>query len=115
MEVVTVYLFEEYKMTRKRALQYLVVGVLILGTISSVYPWFFNFLDVASAKFMLPIGGLFISLFVGWYLDKRIVQVELTNEGALNYSIRFLKIYSFILKYFAPIAILSIFIYGFIG
>mgnify|MGYP002737576829 CR=1 FL=1 len=115
MEVVTVYLIEEYKMTRKRALQYVVIGVLILGTISSVYPWFFNFLDVASAKFMLPIGGLFISLFVGWYLDKRIVQVELTNNGALKYSVRFLKIYSFILKYFAPIAILSIFIYGFIG
>lgn len=115
MEVVTVYLMEEYKMTRRRALQFVVLGVLILGTFSAVYPWFFNLLDVASAKFMLPVGGLFISLFVGWYLDKKIVTAELTNNGNLNLSIRFLKIYSFILKFFAPAAILLIFIYGLLG
>lgn len=115
MEVVTVYLMEEYKMTRKRALQFVVLGVLILGTFSATYPWFFNLLDMASAKFMLPVGGLFISLFVGWYLDKKIVTAELTNNGSLNLSIRFLKTYSFILKFFAPAAILLIFIYGLLG
>ena len=115
MEVVTVYLHEEYKMTRKRALQYVVFGILILGVFSAIYPWFFNLLDVSSAKFMLPIGGLFISLFVGWYLDKKIVHAELTNNGKLKMSIVFLKAYSFILKYFAPAAILVIFIYGILG
>ena len=115
MEVVTVYLHEEYKMTRKRALQYVVLGVVILGTFSAAYPWFFNLLDMASAKLMLPIGGLFISLFVGWYLDKKIVQAELSNDGNLKISLSFLKVYSFILKFFAPAAILAIFIYGLLG
>lgn len=115
MEVVTVYLHEEYKMTRRRALQYVIFGVLILGVFSAIYPWFFNLLDVSSAKFMLPIGGLFISLFVGWYLDKKIVHAELTNNGKLKVGIAFLKGYSFILKYFAPAAILVIFIYGILG
>ncbi len=115
MEVVTVYLNEEYKMTRRRALQYVVGGVLLLGLLSSISTGFFNVLDVMSAKFMLPIGGLFISLFVGWYLDKKIIQAELTNEGNIKLGISFLKAYSFILKFLAPVAIAAIFIYGLLG
>ncbi|HCA99852.1 MAG TPA: sodium-dependent transporter, partial [Porphyromonadaceae bacterium] len=76
---------------------------------------FFNILDMASAKIMLPVGGLFISLFAGWYLDKKIVQVELTNDGKIKFGISFLKTYSFILKFLAPVAILLIFLYGLIG
>ncbi len=115
MEVVTVYLNEEYKMTRKRALQFVVVGVLVLGVLSAILSSFFNILDMISAKFMLPIGGLFISLFVGWYLDKQIVEAQLTNEGSIKYSVAFLKAYSFILKFLAPVAIIAIFIYGILG
>lgn len=115
MEVVTVYVMEEYKMTRNRALLYVVLGVVVLGVFSAIYPWFFDLLDMATAKVMLPIGGLFISIFVGWHLDRRIIEAQLTNDGSLNYSVRFLKGYSFILKYIAPVAIIIIFAYGFIG
>jgi len=72
-------------------------------------------LDIASAKFMLPLGGLFISLFVGWYLDKRMVYAQLTNEGTLKFSTGFLKTYIFLLRYVAPLAMLAIFIYGLAG
>ncbi|NLX82124.1 MAG: sodium-dependent transporter [Proteiniphilum sp.] len=115
MEVVTAYLLEEYKMTRKRALQYIVSGVFVLGVFSAISSGFFNFLDIISAKFMMPIGGLFISLFVGWYLDKKIIQVEITNDGSLRFGIGFLKAYSFILKFLAPAGILVIFLYGLLG
>lgn len=115
MEVVTVYMIEEYKMTRKRALQFVVLGVLILGVVSASSTSFFTMLDVASAKFMLPIGGLFISLFVGWYLDKKIVQAQITNSGNIRVAVIFLKIYSFILKFLAPAAIMAIFLYGLLG
>lgn len=115
MEVVTVYMIEEYKMTRKRALQFVVLGVLILGVVSASSTSFFTMLDIASAKFMLPIGGLFISLFVGWYLDKKIVQAQITNSGNIRVAVVFLKIYSFILKFLAPAAIMAIFLYGLLG
>ncbi len=115
MEVVTVYLNEEYKMTRKRALQYVVLGVIFFGVLSAVSSQFFNILDMVSAKIMLPVGGLFISLFVGWYLDKKILQAQLTNDGEIKFSIRFLKAYSFILKFVAPTAIFAIFMYGIFG
>ncbi|MDO5523806.1 MAG: sodium-dependent transporter [Bacteroidia bacterium] len=115
MEVVTVYIHEEYRMSRREALLLVVIGVLVLGTVSAVSLPFFNLLDMASAKFMLPIGGLFISLFVGWYLDKKITQAQLTNNGKISMGVTFLKGYSFILKFLAPIAILLIFLYGLIG
>ena len=68
-----------------------------------------------SAKYMLPIGGLFISIFIGWYLEKRVVTAQITNEGKLKFSIGFLKLYIFLLRDIAPIATLSIFIYGLAG
>lgn len=115
MEVVAAYLLEEYNMTRKRALQYIVSGVFILGVLSALSSNFFNILDIASAKFMMPIGGFFISLFVGWHLDKKIMIAQITNDGNLKFGIAFLKVYSFILKYLAPAGILVIFLYGLLG
>ena len=115
MEVVTIYISEEYRMSRKKSTLLVTTGVIILGTISSYSTGFFNILDASTAKYMLPAGGLFISIFVGWYLNKRIVTAELTNEGKLKFGIGFLKVYVFLLRYVAPTAILAIFIYGIIG
>lgn len=112
MEVTTIYLQEEYRISRKKATFFVCIGVFITGTISSFSPEFFNLLDYASAKLMLPIGGFFVSLFVGWYLDKRMIMAHITNKGAIKYGRGFLKGYIFILRYVAPIAILAIFLYG---
>lgn len=112
MEVVTSYLHEEYDMLRRNAVTFIAMGVAVLGVMSSISPQFFDILDYASAKIMLPLGGLFISIFVGWYLDRKITVAQLTNEGTLSVSVRFLKLYIFILKYIAPIAIVAIFVYG---
>ncbi len=115
MEVVTLYIHEEYLLSRKKSTLLVTAGVIVLGIISSFSSSFFNFLDITSAKFMLPAGGFFICLFVGWYLDKKLVQAQMTNDGTLKLGIRFLKAYIFLLRYIVPIAILAIFIYGLTG
>ncbi|MDI9625575.1 MAG: sodium-dependent transporter [Bacteroidota bacterium] len=115
MEVVTVYLFEEYKISRRKSTIFVTLGVIILGIISSYSSVFFNILDMASAKYMLPIGGLFISIFVGWYLKQQLVTAQITNEGELRFGVGFIKFYIFLLRFIAPIAILSIFVYGLTG
>lgn len=115
MEVVTIYIHEEYRISRKKSTLLVTAGVIILGIFASFYSSFFNFLDVASAKFMLPIGGFFISLFVGWYIDKKLVYAQLTNDRTLKFSIGFLKTYIFLLRYVVPIGMLAIFIYGLIA
>lgn len=115
MEVVTLYIYEEYRISRRKSTLIVTLGVIILGVISSYSTQFFNLLDVSSAKYMLPAGGLFISIFVGWYLNKKLVYAQITNNGKLKFGVTFLKVYIFILRYIAPIAISAIFIYGLLG
>ncbi|WP_366535733.1 hypothetical protein [Streptococcus pneumoniae] len=62
-----------------------------------------------TAKLMLPLGGLFISIFIGWYLDKKITWEEITNDGSLK--VPTYKLIIFILKDIAPVAISLIFIH----
>ena len=66
----------------------------------------FDLFDYVSSNIMLPVGGMFIALFTGWYLDKRIVKEEITNYGLLRAP--YLRLIVFILKYVAPIAIACI-------
>lgn len=118
-EVVTAYLHEEFKMSRKKAARYVTAGCIILGIFSSLslgvmkgYTLFglgvFDLLDFLTAKIMLPLGGLLVSIFTGWYLDKKLVWSEITNDGTLKVPVY--KLIIFILKYVAPIAISVIFI-----
>ena len=56
----------------------------------------------------MPIGGILISVFVGWYLKKKLVKDEITNGGTLHVPL--FNVLIFILKYIAPVAILLIFL-----
>ena len=112
MELITTFLHEEFNMLRRNAVTIVSMVVFVLGVISCLSPRFFNSLDYATAKIMLPMGGFFISLFIGWRLDKKITFAQLSNNGTLSVSVRFLKLYIFILRYVAPAAILGIFVYG---
>ena len=119
-EVVTAYLHEEFKMTRKKAAWIVTSCCTILGIFCSLslgigkeYTLFgmtlFDLFDYVTAKLMMPIGGFLIAIFTGWYLDKKIVWEEITNQGKLKPIV--FKTLVFLLKYFSPIAILLIFIH----
>ena len=66
----------------------------------------FDFFDYVASNIMLPVGGMLIAIFTGWYLDKKIVRDEITNKGTLR--ARYLPVVIFILKYIAPVAIACI-------
>ena len=57
---------------------------------------------------MLPFGGMLICLFVGWYLDRKLVYSEVSNDGSLK--VKFFKAYIFLVRYIAPVAIALIFL-----
>ena len=118
-EVVTAYLHEEFNLSRGKAARLVTGGCVFLGIFCSLslgvmkeFTVFglgmFDLFDFVTAKIMLPLGGLCISLFTGWYLDKKIVWSEITNVGSLKIPVY--KLIIFILKYIAPIAISLIFI-----
>lgn len=118
-EVVTAYLHEEFNLTRGRAAKLVTAGCTFLGVLCSLSLGvgkeltvfgltLFDLFDFLTAKIMLPLGGFFIAIFTGWYLDKRIVWEEVSNNGTLPKVVY--RIWLFLLKYIAPIGIGFIFI-----
>ena len=117
-EVVTAYLNEQFGISRGRAALWVTGFCVVTGVLSSLSlgVWddkffglgFFDLLDFVTAKLMLPLSGLLVSLFVGWYLKRSLSYEELTNYGLQKAP--YFPIYMFILRYLAPIAIVLIFV-----
>ena len=66
----------------------------------------FDFFDYLSANILLPLGGLSIVFFVGWFMKKSPVYDEFTNQGTLKGTL--FRTYYFLIRYVAPIAIAAI-------
>lgn len=117
-EVVTAYLNERFGWKRSRAAVWVTGFCVVTGILSSLSlgVWdakffsmsFFDLLDFVTAKLMLPLGGLLVAVFVGWYLKRSVSFEELTNYG--KDKVPYFSIYMFILKFVAPVAIALIFI-----
>lgn len=118
-EVVTAYISEAYKMTRKKAASIVTGGCIFLGIFCSLSMGvlkeytvfgmnFFDLFDYVTAKLMLPLGGMLISVFTGWYLSYRVIWSELTNRGTIRFKM--FNLFIFILRYIAPIGIGLVFL-----
>lgn len=121
LEVVVAYIAEELKLGRKKATVVAASSIALLGVACTMSqgPWsalslgsknLFDLLEMVSANVLLPIGGLLIVVFVGWFMPKGSVFDELSNSGKLR--ARFKYIYLFIVRFLAPIAIAFVFLHG---
>ena len=121
LEVVVAHLVEDFKVSRKTAtiamtLVITLFGIpcsLSFGVMSDVTILGANFFDTAdhiASNFLLPLGGLCISLFVGWKMARTDVAEELSNSGTVNIS--YLPVFLFLARIVAPIAITAVFLHG---
>ena len=74
---------------------------------------FFDFFDLITASYMMPIGALAMTIFLGWFYPKVEVKDEITNGGMLKGKL--FELYYFILRFVAPIALVIIIISGIVG
>jgi len=119
LEVVSAYFIDEAKWDRKKATWIMGIIIFLLGIPSSLGLgiWshikiiggrdIFDSLDFIASYVLLPLGGLLLCLFIGWFwgTDK---AIEEANIGAK--SIKLGSTYSFLIKYVAPIAIFIVFL-----
>ncbi len=121
LEVVVAFLTEQLGWHRRKATLIAATVITITGIVCTMSqgPWnsvelfglnIFEILDWTSANLLLPLGGFFIVVFVGWFLGKDKVKQEITNQGEAR-AVLF-DAYVFILRYIAPIVILLIFLFG---
>ena len=64
----------------------------------------FDFLDKLTSKFMLPLTGLGIIIFAGWFMNQDSIRRELGLEG-LGYTI-----WRIVSRFVAPLAVIAVFI-----
>ena len=118
-EVITAYLHEEWHLSRRGAAWATTGSTLALATLASLSlgvlgGWricgltLFDSLDYLTANILLPAGGFFTCIFVGWRLDRRILQAQVTNDGQLPFRIRHVLV--FLLRYLCPAVLLLVFL-----
>ncbi len=115
VEPSVMYLEDRLKWGRKKAvvwssLLYFAIGVLVIFSISDGYREFltfgkkslFDLLEFSVDSFLMPLGGVLIALFVGYVMNRDIVEGELL--GHMGNTV--FKIWYFSIRYIAPIAVL---------
>ncbi len=122
LEASVSYVVDEWKMSRKKATFILSFVVFLLGVPSSLAqgPWshikfirgldFLDSMDFIASNLLLPIGGFFLCIFIGWVWGIENALKEATNDGKISFKLA--KFWAFLIKWVAPIAILIVFIQG---
>ncbi len=118
-EIFIAFLVEEHHLSRRQAIW---ISAGIVGSLAVLCALSFNVLKsftvfgmnifdlfnyLSSNVFML-LGGLFTAVFVGWFIDRRVIVEQLTNRGRLNVPV--VNYLMFCLRYVAPVAVVFIFL-----
>ena len=109
LEVIVAYFSEQLNMSRKRATLLSLISVGFLGTLCTVSPDVFGVFN-ASPDLMLPLGGFFIVVFIGWFFSGEKSKEELSSGGA--FKVRYYRLFMFLVKFVAPLAIAFLFALG---
>ncbi|MBO4655397.1 MAG: sodium-dependent transporter [Bacteroidales bacterium] len=121
LEVLVLWAVEELHWSRRKASVLLSLCVFVIGVFCALSfgplndakilgLTIFEFCDHLTATYMMPIGALLFTLFIGWYLPKADVYDELSNGGQLK--ARYFKVFYFIVKYIAPLVLIAILLAG---
>ncbi|MBQ9545784.1 MAG: sodium-dependent transporter [Bacteroidales bacterium] len=67
----------------------------------------FSIADLLSGTYLFPLCALGISIFFGWFMPIDDISDELSNHGTI--SIRYFKVFYFLLRYIVPLALIVVF------
>ena len=111
------YLAEEDILSRKKSAQVIsfFIWILGIGSALSFNIWsdfklisdknFLDSMDFIANQILLPLGGMFIAIFVGWFMKLSFIKDEL---GATT-KVVFL-LWRFFIRFIAPVCVASIFL-----
>lgn len=118
LEVIVAFICEDFSISRKKVTILTTIIVSLSGVICSLSNGFmkidiFNhsymdFLNYLSSNFLLPLGAILISIFIGFCFDKKLFIKELTNNGEIE--LPFKNLLFFLFKFFIPFIISIIFL-----
>jgi NSS family neurotransmitter:Na+ symporter len=110
------YLSEEGVLSRKSSaiIISIFIWILGLGSAFSFNIWsdfnlignknFLDSMDFLANQILLPLGGMLIAIFVGWFMDKSLIKSEVGVTNSLLY-----RMWRFFVKFVAPLCVGYIF------
>lgn len=112
LEVMVAFATDELKWVRKRATLIMAAIAALLGipVAMSFGDWeqvtilgktFFGLYDFATANVLLPLGGIFIALFAGWFWGNAVKEEMLTGSG----QEKLYRIWLWTVRIVAPVAV----------
>jgi len=122
LEVPVAIIHERFGLSRKKAT---LISLLILALMGSTcaltnstlaeFKLFgmtmFDLFDYLSSNIILPAGGIFVALFVGWIWGFDKLKLALSNHGALANE-GLVRVLFFLLRYVSPLLILLVMLKG---
>lgn len=125
VEVPVAYFSEEKGMRRTNAVIFTVTIMFVIGTLATLSVnssslvgnikilgyGFFDLFDKMSSNILMPIGGLLTAIFIGYFIRKDDLKIELMNNGALSKTLKF-DLFYFIIRYISPILLIIVFLSG---
>jgi neurotransmitter:Na+ symporter, NSS family len=120
LEVVSSYAIDELKWSRKQATLTMAATIFVFGSLNALSlgsndtltnlnlfgedrAGLFTALDYLASNWLLPVGGLFIALFSGWFMSKRDTWDEL-QRGHKGAETLFMA-WRFLIRFVAPVAV----------
>ena len=97
-------------MERRRAAFVVSLVSAAAATLCLYVPVLFDGFDMATADYLMPIGGLFTAIFAGWVFDRKVFRAQISNDGTLR--ARMFGVLIFALRWLCPILIAAAFIYN---
>ena len=122
MEVPVVTLHERWGISRPRATLLTLLGLVVLGAgcalsqsaLADFTPGgrnLFDWADFVSSNLLLPLGGIFVALFVGWVWGIGNFRQQLSNRGSLDNG-ALVQVVFFLLRWVSPLLILAVMLRG---
>ena len=111
------FLAEEQILSRRRAAEIIsfFVWVLGIGSALSFNIWsdfylisdrnFLDSMDFIANQILLPLGGMLIAIFVGWFMKESLIKDEIGQINPIVY-----KLWRFFVKFVAPTCVAYIFL-----
>ncbi|MCX7709245.1 MAG: sodium-dependent transporter [Clostridia bacterium] len=123
VEVPVAYMTEEKGISRRNSVLINSFIILLFGTLATfsadkssllggIQFWgrgFFDWFDFISSNILLPVGGLLIVLFVGYFIKKEDIFGELSNRGRLNNG-WLVQSFLFLVRFISPLLLLLVFL-----
>lgn len=120
-EIIVAFLVEQRGMARKKACLITILTACLLGILCALsfgilseieipvigHLNFFNWFDYGTSNILLPLGGMFVSIFTGWILDRTIFYNQIGDSKSRRILSGVLRL---LLRYVCPALIAIIFV-----